>query len=345
MTRRRPIAIAIPTILALLGLHCSGGSTGAPATDGGSHADSSKSHPDAGSPKLDAGNRDVDGGGTDAANPKDAAQDAGGPDTSLPGWKLTWSDEFNGPDGSAPDPTYWSHDVGGTGWGNSELEYYTDGASNTYQEGGNLVILATTAGASAYSCANDGAPGPCQYTSGRIVTESRGGNKGFSQTYGRFEARMKLPSGAGLWPAFWMLGTNIETVSWPACGEIDVMENLGQDPTTIYGHLHMPQTSTGNYGPGTSYMLPSGSFADDFHVFAVEWQMGELDLFVDGTKYDSITSSSTPGDATWEFDGHPFFVVLNLAVGSKDSWPGATNGATMFPATVLVDYVRVYEKM
>ena len=307
-------------------------------------------HPDA--------STDSNEGTSDSAPPRDArASDTSptdakgtnpppdaGPDTSLPGWKLTWSDEFEGANGSPPNPTYWTHDVGGDGWGNDELEYYTDGAANTYLENGSLVIVATSAGASAHSCANDGTPGPCMYTSGRIRTQPGTGFTGFAQAYGRFEARMKLPTGQGLWPAFWMLGTTISTVNWPACGEIDVMENLGQAPTTVYGHLHMAESSSGNYGPGTSYSLTSGSFSDDFHVFVIEWQKGEVDFFVDGAMYDSILESSIPSDATWPFDGQPFFLVLNLAVGSKDSWPGAPNASTVFPAMVYVDYVRVYEK-
>jgi beta-glucanase (GH16 family) len=335
MTLRTKLSLCA-RFVSLAGLHCSSVSTKvASGADAGSH--------DA-PPPVDASPRDASA--SDAPQQKDAATtppDAG-PDTSLPGWKLTWSDEFEGPDGSAPNPVYWSHDVGGDGWGNDELEYYTDGAANTYVEAGNLVIVATTEGASAYSCANDGSPGPCQYTSGRIRTQSGSGALGFAQTYGRFEARMKLVAGQGLWPAFWMLGTNITTINWPACGEIDVMENLGQAPTTVYGHLHMSESGGGNYGPGTGYTLPTGSFADDFHVFAIEWQMGEVDFFVDGKMYDSILESSIPGDATWAFDGHPFFIVLNLAVGSKDSWPGAPNSSTVFPAMLYVDYVRVYEK-
>jgi beta-glucanase (GH16 family) len=316
-------------------------SSGAPPSTSPSDAGArdASSAPDAVAAKRDASANDAPSSDGAKPPPTDA-----GPDTSLPGWTLTWSDEFEGANGSPPNPTYWAHDVGGQGWGNDELEYYTDGAANTYLEDGNLVIVATTEGASGYSCANDGDPGPCQYTSGRIRTQPGTGTTGFAQTYGRFEARMKLPAGAGLWPAFWMLGTNISTVSWPACGEIDAMENLGQAPSTVYGHLHMPQTGTGNYGPGTAYNLTSGSFADDYHVFAIEWQKGEVDFFVDGAMYDSITESSTPSDATWAFDGHPFFIVLNLAVGSKDSWPGATNASTMFPAKAYVDYVRVYEK-
>jgi beta-glucanase (GH16 family) len=320
-------------------LHCSSASNPA-STSKDAGAPDAASGRDAALQAHDAAANDAPGADAAKPPPKDS-----GPDTALPGWTLTWSDEFSGANGSAPDPTYWAHDVGGQGWGNDELEYYTDGASNTYVEDGNLVILATTDGASAYSCANDGAPGPCQYTSGRIRTQPGSGTTGFAQTYGRFEARMKLPAGQGLWPAFWMLGTNISTVSWPACGEIDAMENLGQAPTTVYGHLHMPETSTGNYGPGTNYDLTSGSFSDDFHIFAIEWKAGEVDFFVDDTMYDSITESSDPSDATWAFDGHPFFIVLNMAVGSKDSWPGAPGTSTMFPAKVYVDYVRVYEKM
>jgi beta-glucanase (GH16 family) len=316
--------------MALASLACTGVVSLPPSDSGESDA----SVADAGG--LSDGNFTSDAGGN--------ASPDGGLDSGLPGWTLTWSDEFDGPDGSAPNPAYWTHEVGGSGWGNNELEYYTDGAANTYVENGNLVIVAKTQGASQYQCANDGAPGPCQYTSGRIITMPSQGSSGFTQAYGRFEARMKLPPGQGLWPAFWLLGTNINQVGWPACGEIDVMENLGQAPQTVYGHLHMPDTSTGNYGPGTSFTSDAGTFASDFHVFAIEWQPGQVQFFVDGQVYDTIDSSSIPGTATWEFDGHPFYILLNLAVGSKDSWPGAPNASTQFPAEVLVDYVRVYQK-
>ncbi len=322
-------------VVAIGSAHC-GGSASNP---GG--ADASPTPPDSAT-SYDTGSADAETGeaGDAPSAPPDSA-----PDAALPGWQLTWSDEFDGPNGSAPNPIYWAHEVGGDGWGNNELEYYTDGAANTFLRDGNLVIVATQQGASQYSCANDGAPGPCQYTSGRIITKSTSGSMGFAQTYGRFEARMKLPAGAGLWPAFWLLGTNIDQVGWPACGEVDIMENLGQDPATVYGHLHMKTTSGGNYGPGTSYVSTQGSFAADYHAFAIEWQAGNVDFFVDTQKYLSISSSSTPSTATWAFDGHPFYILLNLAVGSKDSWPGAPNAMTQFPAEVLVDYVRVYQKM
>jgi beta-glucanase (GH16 family) len=350
MSSRATCLAGAMALLAVAG--CSSGSGSAsPGQDGGESSsdgavDTGLASGDSGS-AGDSSASDGPASGHDSGTAHDASGDGSddaGPDAALPGWTLTWADEFNGPSGAPPDPKYWSHDVGGQGWGNSELEYYTDGAANTYQENGNLVIVATTTGASSYMCANDGNPGPCQYTSGRIVTQQRAGNTGFSQTYGRFEARMQLPAGAGLWPAFWMLGTDIDTAGWPACGETDVMEYLGQDTSTAYGHLHMPQGSGGNYGPGASFKLPSGGFDGGFHVFAVQWQMGQIDFFVDGTKYTSVTSASIPSDATWEFDGKPFFLLLNLAVGSKDSWPGAPTSSTVFPAKVLVDYVRVYKK-
>jgi beta-glucanase (GH16 family) len=147
----------------------------------------------------------------------------------LTGWTLTWSDDFNG---TGPlDPTKWANVVGGTGQGNYELEYNTAGSANAVQSGGNLVITAKSSGASSYTCWY----GPCRFTSARVHTKGL-----FSQKYGRFVARMKVPPGAGLWPAFWMLGDNIDTVRWPTCGEIDVMEEWGTDPTTVRGSLHGP---------------------------------------------------------------------------------------------------------
>lgn len=277
--------------------------------------------------------------GADATSDVAAPIDAG-PDASLPGWKLVWSDEFDGPNGSAPDPTIWTHEVGGGGWGNDELEYYTDGTESSVVQDGNLVITAKTDGASAYQCANDGAGGACQYTSARITSQPKANVTGFAATYGRFEARMKVPQGKGLWPAFWLLGTDIDQVGWPKCGEVDVMEILGNDTTTMYGSLHSDQ-GAGEWSTGKPFVLSAGSFAGDFHVFAIEWKQGQVDFFVDQTKYETVTSADV-GSGTWEFDGHPFYVLLNLAVGSKDSWPGAPDQNTAFPAQLLVDYVRVY---
>jgi beta-glucanase (GH16 family) len=336
MTNRSLLLLTLAPALAaaLAGGGCSGGSSGAitsPAGTGGAeHADSSA--------PVDASGTDVPTGDSGGIAPDSAAPSSdaapspaadGSDGASLPGWKLTWSDEFDGPDGSPVDPTKWTHDVGGTGWGNGELEYYTDGAQNAVVQGGNLVITATTQGASSYKCSY----GTCKYTSARLLTKGL-----FSQQYGRFEARAQMPTGKGLWPAIWMLGDNIDTVSWPACGEIDFMETIGTDIETNHGTLHMPS----NYGPSGSYKLPNGaSYADAFHTFAIEWAPGTVSFYVDDQLYETQLQSSVPGGDTWEFE-HPFFLVMNVAVGGQ--WPGSPDSTTTFPQTLKVDWVRVYEK-
>jgi beta-glucanase (GH16 family) len=246
------------------------------------------------------------------------------PDLQSP-WKLTWSDEFTGPKGQAPDTTKWVHDTGAGGWGNNELEYYTSLAENASLDGnGNLAIVAekkTYMGSS--------------YTSARLKTEGT-----FAQAYGRFEARIKLPTGQGIWPAFWMLGNNIAKNPWPACGEVDVMENIGSQPSVNHGSAHGPGYS-GGQALTASYTLPAGAkFADDFHIFALEWEMNTLRFYVDDTLYETRTPADLPAGKTWVFD-HPFFLLLNVAVGG--TFPGNPDNTTQFPQTMLVDYVRVYE--
>ncbi len=273
----------------------------------------------------------VDAGADAVALPRPTAPDAGASagDAALAGWTLTWSDEFNGPDGSAVDPTWWIHDVGGTGWGNAELEDYTDGTQNAVVEGGNLVITATTAGASAYQCSG----APCKYTSARLLTKGK-----FTQQYGRFEARIQIPSGQGLWPAFWLLGDDIDSVGWPKCGEIDIMENVGKEPTVVHGTLHAPGVS----GMSGAYTLPgAGKLADAFHTYAIEWDSAGVRFFVDDRLYTTQLASKVTAGGTWVFD-HPFFVLLNVAVGGQ--WPGSPDGTTTFPQTMKVDWVRVYRK-
>ncbi len=245
--------------------------------------------------------------------------------------QLTWSDEFSAPDGSGVDPSKWSFDTGGGGWGNQELEYYTSGAANAVIQGGALVITATPSGAGQYSCWY----GPCQYTSARLHTAGK-----FSQQYGRFEARIRIPEGSGVWPAFWMLGDDIGSVGWPGCGEIDVMENIGRTPSTTYGTTHGP--GPGNYpGAGLSGAFSSGGapMGDDFHVYAAEWTAGSVQFYVDGNLYWTVTPSSLPAGATWVWD-HPFFLLLNFAVGGN--WPGTPDGTAAWPQQMIVDYVRVY---
>jgi beta-glucanase (GH16 family) len=245
---------------------------------------------------------------------------AGGPP---PGWTLTWSDEFNGARG-AIDGSKWGFDTGNNGWGNNELEYYTNRTDNALVDGnGNLAIIAR---AESY--------GGSSYTSARINTGGR-----FAQAYGRVEARIKMPSGRGIWPAFWMLGNNIGSVGWPSCGELDIMEAV-DDFSVNHGSCHGPGYSGGADLTAT-WQNPGGiSLANDFHVYALEWQPNQVQFFVDGNLYETRTPADIPG-RTWVYD-HPFFIILNVAVGGN--WPGSPDGSTVFPQTMLVDYVRVYTK-
>jgi len=259
---------------------------------------------------------------------------AAAPARAQTGWTLAWSDEFNGPAGSPVDTTRWTFDVGGGGWGNNELEYYTDSTRNASADGaGSLRITAIkeTLSRKVARCWY----GQCQYTSARIKTKAK-----FEQAYGRFEARLKLPYGQGIWPAFWMLGANIDTAGWPNCGEIDIMENIGREPSMVHGTLHGPGYSGAN-GVGASYTLAAGRFADDFHTFAVEWEPGVVRWYVDGQLYQTRTPSDLPAGSPWVFD-RPFFMLLNVAVGGH--WPGSPDATTVFPQTMLVDYVRVYRR-
>jgi beta-glucanase (GH16 family) len=246
------------------------------------------------------------------------------------GWKLTWSDEFNGPKGSPVDPAKWSFDIGGKGWGNNELETYTSRTVNSHLEDGRLVIKVlkeTFAGPDNITR---------EYTSARLLTKNK-----FSQAYGRFEARIKIPHGQGIWPAFWMLGDNIKTAGWPGCGEIDIMENIGKEPSIVHGTFHGPGYSGGS-GVSADYALPNGQkFSDNFHIFAVEWEPNIIRFYVDGLLYKKRTPADLPAGTSWVFD-HSFFIVLNVAVGG--GWPGNPDATTVFPQQMLVDYVRVYRR-
>ena len=264
-----------------------------------------------------------------------AAAQSSAPQAPAPVWKLVWSDEFNGPNGSAVDASKWVSEIGGGGWGNDELEYYTSRPENASQQDGNLAIKVL---AEKYT----GADGVTRnYTSARLKTLGK-----FSQTYGRFEARIKIPRGQGIWPAFWMLGNDIDKPGldksgWPACGEIDIMENIGKEPTLVHGTIHGPGYS-GEHGIGAPYALPRDQrFADDFYVFAVEWEPNAIRFYVDDHLYTTRTPADLPKGAKWVYD-HPFFLLLNVAVGG--SWPGTPDASSVFPQTMLVDYVRVYER-
>lgn len=244
---------------------------------------------------------------------------------------LTWSDEFTGTAGTAPNASRWAYDTGGSGNGNNELQYYTTSTSNAALDGnGNLVITARKENPANYGCWY----GTCQYTSARLKTQGK-----FTQAYGRFEARLKVPRGQGLWPAFWMLGDNIGSVGWPTSGEIDIMENVGFEPGTVHGTLHGPGYS-GCCGLGSGYTLPGGAaLADAFHTFAVDWAPDSITFYIDGIQYGRKTPADAGGNQ-WVFN-HPFFMILNVAVGGN--WPGSPNASTVFPQTMTVDYVRVYQ--
>ena len=251
-------------------------------------------------------------------------------------WTLIWSDEFNGPKGAVPDPSKWTYDTGGGGFGNGELQIYCAAGSNAspcstsnpniFQDGnGNLVIQARNSGGT--------------WTSGRMKTQ------GLAQfQYGRIEARMKLPVGAGLWPAFWMLGTNITSVGWPQSGEQDIMEWVqSYGPSVTSSTIHGPGYSGGS-GVGAKFTFPSGGRIDDggYHVYGVIWSPNLIQFYRDDFNHPFFTvTPSTPGvNGQWVFNA-PFFVLLNLAIGGG-GFPGFTNSSTPNPATMLVDYVRVY---
>jgi beta-glucanase (GH16 family) len=246
------------------------------------------------------------------------------------GWTLVWADEFDGEAGTPVNDANWTHELGGSGWGNNELEFYTNLTENSSLDGsGCLAIVARVDESRGRACHY----GLCQYTSARLVTRDK-----FEFTYGRVEGRIQIPRGQGIWPAFWMLGTNITEVGWPQSGEIDIMENIGKEPRTVHGTPHGP----GHFGAenlGAPHTIDE-DFADAFHVFAVEWEPGEIRWYVDGELYHTITPEDWT-DHEWVFDGHPFFIIMNVAVGGY--WPGNPDDTTEFPQTMRVDYVRVYQ--
>jgi beta-glucanase (GH16 family) len=341
---------AHPPVLRL-GTATSGSSSGSGGSSGSSGGSSSSSS----------------GSGSSSGSSSGSGSGSGGVDAGIPGWTLVWSDEFDGPNGSDVDPTKWVHDVGdgsntqegvwnpGNGWGNDELEYYTAGNANMQQHDGVLDITATRSGASAYKCWN----GACQWTSGRIKTYVGPPTTKnlLARLYGRFEMRAQIPAGQGMWPAFWMMGTKLFTSDWPACGELDIMESVvcpdyppgcsTFNPATVFGTSH--DTASGDEGVSTSANVPNGgNLSSGFHVYAIEWSATELDWFLDGVKYGVQTAPSSPTTSNWPFadPSNPFFLIVNLAVGSGDSnsWGAPPNAQTPDPAHMLVDYVRVYSR-
>ena len=240
--------------------------------------------------------------------------------------ELVIQDEFD-TDG-APNPAIWGYDIGdgsdtqaGSGWGNNELQYYTDRTENVTVQNGVLIISAKE---ESFEGSN--------YTSARLLTKGK-----FEQKYGRFEARIRLPYGQGIWPAFWLLGDDSNANVWPNIGEIDIMEYRGQNPTTVLGTVHGPGYSAGE-SISKSFTLENDRFDTGFHVFGIEWGPEYINYYVDDVLYNQITPADVTGE--WVFD-HPFYIIINLAVGG--SFVGSPNSETTFPQTMLVDYVRVYQ--
>ncbi|MCX6307857.1 MAG: glycoside hydrolase family 16 protein [Bacteroidia bacterium] len=248
-------------------------------------------------------------------------------------YELVWSDEFDGLASVSPDATKWAFELGAGGWGNNEYEVYTNSTTNVSMDGmSNLAITATKVPTTPYAT----------YYSGRIITKGL-----FTHTYGRFEARIKLPYGPGIWPAFWLIGANKDSldasnkaIGWPQCGEIDIMELNGSKPNIINGTVHGP-----GYSGGTaitkSFGLANDRYDMDFHVFAIEWGKDYVDFFMDNTLYQQITPAKVTGK--WVFNDHPFYILLNLAVGGN--YVTCPTDQTIFPQTMLVDYVRVYKEV
>ena len=242
-------------------------------------------------------------------------------------FRLAWSDEFEGAAGTPPDPASWNMDIGTgvNGWGNQELQYYTNRPENVAHDGeGNLVITARREGF-------NGSP----FTSARINTQDL-----FEQQYGRFEARLITPFGPGVWPAFWMLGGTFEQEEvWPQAGEIDLMEMRGQQPSIIHGSIHGPGYSAGN-AITKPFGLEQDRFDNDYHIYAIEWFPDRIDFFVDDFLYQRITRGDVEArGGDWVFD-KPFFLLLNVAVGG--TFVGFPLDTTPLPQTMTIDYVRVY---
>lgn len=251
------------------------------------------------------------------------------------GYRLGWSDEFNGTVGAPPDAAHWAYDTGDNGWGNNELENYVRDTEHAHiaadpdASGGKaLQILITRKG-----------PGVARgnFESARLLTRGK-----FAFQYGYIEARVRMPYGQGLWPAFWLLGANLSDpgVGWPNCGEMDIMESKGSKPGWNASSLHGPGYSGAGCLTG-AYTLPAGQeFKDKYHIFGLLWKRDFVQFSVDGIPFETRTPADIPGK-TWAYN-HPFFVILNAAVGGD--FTGSPNAATVFPQKMLVDYIRVYQR-
>ena len=243
-------------------------------------------------------------------------------------WSLAWAEEFNGPAGAPPDPRTWRPETGGNGWGNAELQYYTSEPANAALDGaGHLAITVARPDPQLARTRYEG----CPYTSARLITKDL---RAFR--YGLIQARIRLPSGRGIWPACWMLGTDIDTAGWPGCGEIDLMENFGIKPSVVHGTVHGPGYS--GEGGITASFDNGPPLAAGFHVYSVCWEPDRIRWYADQTLYHTVTPADLSG-RPWVFD-HDFYLLVNAAVGGRPSQdPGPS---TAFPQAMLIDYIRVY---
>ncbi len=241
--------------------------------------------------------------------------------SSYAGKKMVWNQEF---EDNTLKTNEWNQEIGNGigGWGNNELQYYTNSKKNTFVSNGHLIIEARKEIADGF-----------QYTSGRLTTK---GKKEF--TFGRIDIRAKLPKGKGIWPALWMLGANINMVGWPACGEIDIMELIGSEPNKVHGTLHW-KGSNGHKYKGKEYILPIGDFSEAFHVYSVIWEQDKIQWLVDDKVFYMLTKSDFGSDF-YPFNAPQFF-IFNLAVGGN--WPGLPDASTLFPQHLFVDYIRVFQ--
>jgi hypothetical protein len=242
---------------------------------------------------------------------------------SYAGMTLVWSDEFSGANINLDN---WTHEIGNgnNGWGNNELEYYTSSSENSYLSNGKLIIEAKEQNVSGYN-----------YTSARMISA---GKREF--TYGRVDVRAKLPEGQGIWPAVWMLGADIFTQGWPACGEIDIMELVGHQSSEVHGTAHWGNQGSPSTYQGNGYTLAGGKkFSDEFHVFTIIWENNSIKWFVDDVQFFSITDANVT-NTSYPFNDN-FFFIMNVAVGGN--WPGSPNASTVFPQRMHVDYVRIFQ--
>lgn len=261
-----------------------------------------------------------------ALNPGDSGSSDSSHQKVNPNWKLVWSDEF---DGNSIDTSKWNFEIDGKGGGNGEMEYYTDKPENAHLENGHLLITAIKDGTDAEGKKH-------RFTSARMTTKGK-----FSWKYGRFEARIKLPRGRGVWPAFWMMPEDDAYGGWASSGELDILEEVGDKSNTAFGTIHYGDKWPRNVHTGDKYVLPSGELGDDFHVYAVEWEEGVIRWYIDGNLYQTQTkwyTKAAPFPAPFD---QKFFLIMNFAVGG--AWPGPPSRDTVFPQSMEVDWVRVYQ--